>query len=72
MGAMAAAGDVIGCLEVLISQPAISTLDRLIEGLSESEQGCLLAGLISQQKIIEFETELIISHPDFEQIAGLH
>ena len=71
LGAMAAAGDVIGCLEVLISQPAISTLDRLIEGLSESEQGCLLAGLISQQKIIEFETELIISHPDFEQIAGL-
>ena len=71
LGAMAAAGDVIGCLEVLISHPAIKTLDRLIEGLSESEQGCLLAGLISQQKIIELETELIISHPDFEQIAGL-
>ena len=69
LGSMAGAGDVIGCLEVLISHPSFKTLDRVIELLSESERGCLLAGLVSQQKILEFEMEMIASHPDFEQIA---
>ena len=71
LGAMAGAGDVIGCLEVLISHPSFRTLDRVMEILSEGEQTCLLGGLISQQKILEFEMDLIASHPDFEQIAEL-
>jgi len=70
-GSMAAAGDVIGCLEVLVSHPAIKTLERLMEVLSDSGQELLLRGLIAQQNVIEFEMELIASHPDFDQMAGL-
>jgi hypothetical protein len=42
-----------------------------MEVLSESRQELLLRGLIAQQNIIEFEMELIASHPDFDQMAGL-
>lgn len=63
--------DIVALLDDFNADPNFGSLDTLIDQLNDDERRMLATGLSAQTKMIHFENELILSHPDAQPIAEL-
>jgi hypothetical protein len=63
--------NIVGQLDDFNADPNIGSLDKLFDRLNDEERRVLVTGLSAQTKMLNFENQLILSHPDAQPLAEL-